>query len=453
MRSLRRGRWALAVVMLSVLLLLVAEPPAHGQPRPVLADPPRVYVDPQAGQTLDELVAIALKRAPTLEASRARIDVARAEVVQAGLRPNPMLLGEWRGDLGGPTDGVTIGLAWPLDLGRRTGRVHAAERVVDVTRQNANDAERLLAGAVREQAGVLLAAARRVEITTELMTAARSAYELLKVRVDEGGSPPLERDLALVEWKRLEAINHRLRGEADAAVAELKAIAGIEPTSPLTLKVGLERLVLEQKALASQAPGEVSLPASVGQRPDVREATAAISAAEARADRARREGRIDVSLFGAYSRLDATFPQFGLTSSGDLARVHDIFHDLSVGAMVVLPWRNGNEGAVAAAKAERRVAEHQRDARLLDARAEIDAAWARDVQARRALDSYVSGVRETARRNLDVIRESYQLGRMTQFDVFAEQRRYFELEMGYTDALAVAFHARKALERALGVSL
>ena len=53
-------------------------------------------------------------------------------------------------------------------------------------------------------------------------------------------------------------------------------------------------------------------------------------------------------------------------------------------------------------------------------------------------------------RNLDVVRETYELGRSTLTDVLAEQRRYLEIEMGYTDALRAAFDARTALKQARG---
>ena len=64
---------------------------------------------------------------------------------------------------------------------------------------------------------------------------------------------------------------------------------------------------------------------------------------------------------------------------------------------------------------------------------------------------YSRETRELARRNLDVVRETYQLGRATLFDVLNEQRRYLDFESGYTDALAEAFASRTALQRATGV--
>jgi outer membrane protein TolC len=49
-----------------------------------------------------------------------------------------------------------------------------------------------------------------------------------------------------------------------------------------------------------------------------------------------------------------------------------------------------------------------------------------------------------------VVRETYSLGRTTVFDVLAEQRRFLEVEQGYTNALRAAYEARTALARALG---
>jgi outer membrane protein TolC len=87
----------------------------------------------------------------------------------------------------------------------------------------------------------------------------------------------------------------------------------------------------------------------------------------------------------------------------------------------------------------------------LAAASDVAAAQARDAAARRALALYSTDARTLARQTLDVVRETYQLGRATLFDVLNEQRRYLEFENGYTDALAEAFASRTALQRATGV--
>jgi len=59
---------------------------------------------------------------------------------------------------------------------------------------------------------------------------------------------------------------------------------------------------------------------------------------------------------------------------------------------------------------------------------------------------------DVARRNLDVVRQAYRLGRGSLLDVVAEQRRYIEIENGYTDALKQVYDAAVDIERAVGVA-
>jgi cobalt-zinc-cadmium efflux system outer membrane protein len=72
-------------------------------------------------------------------------------------------------------------------------------------------------------------------------------------------------------------------------------------------------------------------------------------------------------------------------------------------------------------------------------------------QARVAV--YRTGVRDQAARNLDVVRQTYSYGRISLLDVIAEQRRYIDIETGYTEVLFDAYVARIALERAVGTAL
>jgi outer membrane protein TolC len=55
-----------------------------------------------------------------------------------------------------------------------------------------------------------------------------------------------------------------------------------------------------------------------------------------------------------------------------------------------------------------------------------------------------------ARQNLDVVTQTYELGRATVFDVLAEQRRFLDLERAYSSTLREVYEARTALRRALG---
>jgi cobalt-zinc-cadmium efflux system outer membrane protein len=116
----------------------------------------------------------------------------------------------------------------------------------------------------------------------------------------------------------------------------------------------------------------------------------------------------------------------------------------------MLPVRNRNQGNVAAAHAETIMAERRREFMELMARQEVEAAFAQYEAARRSLELYERGVRDVARRNLGVVRESYGLGRGSLLEVIAEQRRYIEIENGYTDVLKQVYDAAVEIERTVG---
>jgi cobalt-zinc-cadmium efflux system outer membrane protein len=123
---------------------------------------------------------------------------------------------------------------------------------------------------------------------------------------------------------------------------------------------------------------------------------------------------------------------------------------LTGGVMVMLPLFNRNQGEIAAAGAQRAGAAAALEAATLEAAAEIATARAADARAREAADTLAGGARDLALRNLDVVRQTYELGRATVFDVLAEQRRYLDFERAYTEALRSAFEARTALLKASG---
>jgi outer membrane protein TolC len=105
---------------------------------------------------------------------------------------------------------------------------------------------------------------------------------------------------------------------------------------------------------------------------------------------------------------------------------------------------------VAAASAERSAAEAALEAVRLDVRADVASAAVVDRRAREALELFTAGARQLAQRNLAVVQQTYELGRVTVFDVLTEQRRYLAFEDAYTDALRLAFEARTSLLSARG---
>lgn len=402
------------------------------------------FLDPVSGVSLDAAITRALAQEPSLQAARTIVDVARSMQVQAGLRKNLSLSAELRGEPAGSDNQTMLSVEWPLDLFRRDGRVAVAQREVTAAELSVADRERLLASEVRARFGDVLAAVRDLTVLEELVSAAHRQHDLLRARVEAGASPPLDRDLVAVEARRLDADRLLQLGRVERAMFELKRVLGIAPTDVLRLKDTLDEAVTRDSAMP------FSTIATVEQRPDVREAQSRIDVSEARIARATNDGRFDVNLFGGYMRMESGFPQSGFSTAGTPQPIRGLFHYVTGGAMVTIPVFNRNQGEVAAARAARAGAVAAHEAARLSAETEIASAWAGDQRAQEAVRVYSGDIRTLARQNLAVVRQSYELGGTTIFEVIAEQKRFLEQERAYTETLRVAYEARTALKRAVG---
>lgn len=440
------------IVTSAAMLLAAARGDAQTLPAPppVQIAPPAYgrYVDPAGGVSLEEAIALALKQEPSLRAARTDIEAAVARRQQAALRANPTATFERREEPGGTDNQTSIGLQLPLELFRRGARIAAADREVGVWRSEVADRERRLAADVRARYGEVLVGIRELVVLDELLAATQRQLELVGARAKEGAAPPLERDLLDVEVRRLVSDRRLQVGRVDAGLVELKRIVGLAPDAPMTVRETLEAVVTRESAAPVQDPADTD--AVIRKRPDVLNAEARISAADARIRQSASEGRFDVSIFGTYMRMDAGFPQTGFAPGGGLERVRGLFNYVAGGAMVMIPLLNRNQGAVAAARAEHAGAAAARDAAVLQALADLAAARIEDASAREVVAQYLAGAQRLARQNLTVVGQTFELGRATVFDVLTEQRRYLEVEKSFTDALRSAFEAHTRLHLALG---
>jgi cobalt-zinc-cadmium efflux system outer membrane protein len=396
--------------------------------------------------TVDALVAHALAHNPDLQATRAGVEVAQGRLRQAGLRPNPMLDLGVQESVTGPDNNIMASLTLPLDLnGRKAGRVGVAAHELELKRAQVAERERQLRAEVRMKAGELLATRRNLRFTQELLRVNRDALGLLRARVARGAAPPLEANLLLVEVNHLDTSYHLLQSQVDVLTLQLKILVGFSPEAPLVLQgelhpapLGLDRQEGLKQALAA--------------RSDLIAAQAEMAMAEASIEKERAEGRWDASVNVGYMRQDMGFHLLGLTEQGETQPIEGIFHYIGGGVTIMLPLRNRNQGNIAAAMAETTAAQRRLAFALLTVRQEVAAAFVRYEATKRALEIYAQGVREVARQNLEVVRKTYALGRTSLLDLIAEQRRYINIETGYTDALKQVHDAAVEIERAVGTT-
>jgi cobalt-zinc-cadmium efflux system outer membrane protein len=401
---------------------------------------------PTGERTIEDLVTLALAENPELRAARAEIDAASGRLRQAGLRPNPTLDLSGQQNVTGPDNNLMVGVTLPLDLnGRKAGRIGVAEREVALRRAQAADRERRLRAEVRLAAGAWLAARRNLGFTEELLEADRQLLRLVQERVRRGGAPPLEESLLLVEINRLEAGRLMLQNELHLLGLELRALAGLPPDAPLAVAGDLGAPPVPAQPVAGLAE-------ALERRPDLGAARAEVAMARAMVRKEQAEGRWDASLSVSYQRQDFGYDLNGLTDAGATQPIQDVFHMVGAGVTVTLPLRNRNQGNVAAAMAASRAADDRLRFEELRVGREVAGALSRHEAAFRAREIYARGVREAARRNLEVVRRTYELGRIPLQDAIGEQRRYIEVETGYTESLKQAYDAAVAIEYTVGSS-
>jgi outer membrane protein, heavy metal efflux system len=405
------------------------------------------FLDLQRGVTEEELVTRALASNPTLLAQRQQIAMAKGDVTQASRRQNPSLTLGGLKEVNGGNNDINVSGSLPLELfGRRARRTEVAKNKEEATQQSVADQERLLAGEVRMRFGQALASVRNLMFVEQLLQINRDFLRLMEDRVREGAVPSLDADETRVEANRIETLRIDYQAKAEVALLALKEKVGVDPEEVIRLKGVLELTSqdYDQKRLLQLAADH---------RPDLafQRANEELANAGLRSDRAT--GKPDASVLAGYDRPDSGFSQRALDPAGNLRPIRQTFNHVVFGFNISLPVFNRNQGVVAADAAAIQAAHSQIAAVNLSLRHEVAQDLIRFNGAQARVTVYRRGVRDQAAHNLDVVRQTYSYGRTSLLDVIAEQRRYIDIETGYTDILLDAYAARIALKEAVGTNL
>jgi outer membrane protein, heavy metal efflux system len=402
-------------------------------------------VDTANGMSADDLVRYAYEHNGELAAARATIAEARGRWRQAGLKPNPMLETSGTQAATSSDNNLMVGVELPLELGgRRRARVTVAEREIEMREAEVRDFERRLAAEVRTKYADAVAATRNLKFTEDILELTRNSHQLIRARVELGKSAPLDQNLVWVELNKTEVMRIGFESKAEVAMFELKRVIGMSPEETLRLRGEFE---LERQP----PPQSEALRQALESRPDLAALRAAENLAAAQAEQARVEGKVDASIFANYERMNFGYNIRGFNDPGALVPITGIFHYATFGLRITLPVRNKNQGLIEAAVAAEEAARKRREFGELVVRNEVAAAYARLERARMASAVYRDRVIDASARNLDVLRQAYTLGQKNLLDYITEQRRFIDVETGYTDLLKESFAALVEIERVAGL--
>jgi cobalt-zinc-cadmium efflux system outer membrane protein len=354
-----------------------------------------VTVDLSDGVSPDEAAVVAVIASPSLRAERSKLQVASAQLVQAGLLPNPQLTASVDPVTGGNTTdtstGWLVGLDWEVtaliahDAKVSAARHEAASVRLDVAWKEwqASAAARLAVVDLMAARALLAEAVDEDQALAENLASVRSAYEKrLKTIVE----------VATAETASRAAHAAVLTGEREVAHqrAQLTRAMGLPPAQAVTADARL------------RLPAAIALPSSTVLYEGI---------GERRLDLVALRRGYDAQEDTLHAAVLAQFPKvsLGFNRANDTSNVHTF----GFGVTVDLPIFDHNQGAIATATATRQQLRDEYADRLFTARADVATAiedieaLGREIAAAEEASAAAGRLTETYRkaaeaRNLDV---------------------------------------------------
>jgi outer membrane protein TolC len=335
---------------------------------------PPLIIDGREGFSPDEVALMAVLASPQLRALRDQRGVAQAQVVQAGILPNPQLGYTLDKVTGDPSliNGRSLGLSWELTSllarhDRQAGaRATAGALDLDIAWQEWQTAQGARLSAFR-----LLALQQRLPLVRQIESDLAETLAAIKQAVARGHLTTLDLTTATNLW--ITAQNSRFAAEQEDRTER----------SGLNLALGLPagaELALKPAAMFPALPAGVT-PATLLQGLEQR-----------RLDLVALTLGYESNEAGLRAAVKAQFPRIGL-SFGRANDTSDV-RTHSYGVTVDLPLFDRNQGVIATGKATRQQLFDEYVARVAEARTQVSLIFANLAAARAQLAAAIASLPE-----------------------------------------------------------
>lgn len=380
--------------------------------------------------SLHEAVQVS-QNSPQVHEGQDRVAAAQGVVLQAGLRPNPRLylqsedLRPWADNFDFPNateDYAYVGQLFELG-GKRAKRLDVARATLKQA-----DAERLLvmqetAGRVAAAYWSAVASVGIARLLEEDMKAVDAIVRYNKARVDAGAMRGVDLIRVQIERDRLLLSLEAARREVVVTRIELFRQMGRTPDPTVELSDTLESSVPVQTE---------SVVVVMAARADVTAAREAVAAAEAEVKLQHAIGVPDLDLLGGYKR-----------NSGN----NTIYSSLQF----PLAFHNRNQGEIARAEANVRLARDRYEQVELSVRADVAAAQEAYTQQQAVVRDILPDMRARAKQNLAIMDDAYRSGGVDLLRYLDAERTAFDVEASALHTLADFQQAGLRLQLAYGV--
>ncbi len=383
--------------------------------------------NPGGAWGLRALTLAAIYYQPALAEARARLLAAQAAQITAAERPNPSLAmgpGYDRGVPGVPSPWIVpIALDWPVETGGRRGdRMALAFHEAAALRWDLIGTVWRVRSRLRVALLGLYAAQRSARLLARETTALKRSVALLQGQFSAGSVSSYEVTQARIALDHAILARQAAAGQVREARIELAGALGVSPRALSGVRLSFAKL--------ETFPRELT-------RPQIRR--------RALTDRADVRGALEqyaASQSALQLQIARQWPHVelgpGFTWNGQLARDSE----WQLGLRLTLPLLNHNQGPIAEARAQRRLAA----AHLLSVQAgaihEIDAALAAYRSSLRQLATADSLLRALKRR-LRAVRSRVAAGESQPLDLS-------DAEVAFDTGARAALHAQVEAQQALG---
>ena len=405
--------------VLSVLPVL-----AFGQDtRPPVA--PLTVASPQ------QAVEAALTVSPALRGAGAARQAVQADALQARLRPNPELRGNFEnfGGFGGRQENrsfraleSTVGLAQRIELGgKRSARMDLAARSGEVAALDFTGVRLEIAREVVTALATAEAARRLVVVERERARLAAETLRAARARVEAGRDPLLQAERAEVVRATADIAAERAQREVEIALGDLAVFIGVP-----RVELAPRQPWFDDTGPNPGRPVPADPLARLAGSPELARLGAAIA-----------QQRANVTLQRATAVPDVTI-------SGDVRRFGGSDETAFVaGASIPLPFYDRNQGGIARSQAEltRAEAEAERGRNILVAT--LVAAEQRLALAWRSVDTLRRTALPSAEQAARFATLGYREGRFSFLEVLDAQRALSDTRAQFVEAIQ-AFHALRA---------
>jgi len=376
--------------------------------------------------TLERAVAEAREHNLELLAQRAQLPIADAQIITAGLRPNPTLsitadhldaLGTRFSELngGGPSEyAINTDFTWER-AGKRTYRIAVAAKERAISEFELLDALRRLTFEVQSAFIDVMVTQENLRVARENLASMTRIAEINAARVTAG-------DLSQVELKRSQLAALQLENALNQAELALRSTKDrLHFLMGRTGSGAYLEVIGEFRRDPNPEPPEAIERAALALRPDLRAATAEEERAAADVLLQTAVGRVDVGFGTEYRRQQG---------------VNGVSNSLGFAVSVPLPLFNRNQGELARARGEVNRATLKSAAIRASVLAEVRVALDQQAMARKQLDHIESNMLAQAREVRDITQYAYQRGEASFVELLDAERAYMETMQSYTMARA-----------------